>query len=107
LLHTAAAPVWPAWACSRSAARARAEPLREGETEAALPTLDVYTRGTRSIDIFDTARAPAAWVARECRLDQAEPDARRGRPKPGREGRHTAGGRARARLGRLGESAEG
>jgi hypothetical protein len=42
----------------------RAEPLREGEADAALPTLDVYTRGARFIDIFNTGRAPAAWVAR-------------------------------------------
>ncbi len=42
----------------------RAEPLREGEADAALPALDVYTRGARFIDIFNTGRAPAAWVAR-------------------------------------------
>lgn len=42
----------------------RAEPLREGETDATLPALDVYTRGVRFIDIFNTGRAPAAWVAR-------------------------------------------
>jgi hypothetical protein len=42
----------------------RAEPLREGDGDAALPTLDVYTRGARFIDIFDTGRAPAEWVAR-------------------------------------------
>ena len=42
----------------------RAGPLREGETDAALPALDVYTRGARFIDIFDTGRAPARWVAR-------------------------------------------
>jgi hypothetical protein len=38
--------------------------LREGEREAALPVLDVYTRGERFIDIFNTGRAPAAWAAR-------------------------------------------
>jgi hypothetical protein len=42
----------------------RADPLREGETDAALPALDVYTRGARFIDIFNTGRAPAAWAAR-------------------------------------------
>ncbi|MFL6256282.1 MAG: glycosyl hydrolase 115 family protein [Pyrinomonadaceae bacterium] len=42
----------------------RAEPLREGERDAALPALDVYTRGARFIDIFNKGRAPAAWVAR-------------------------------------------
>ena len=42
----------------------RAEPLKEGERGAALPTLDVYTRGARFIDIFNTGRAPAVWVAR-------------------------------------------
>jgi hypothetical protein len=46
------------------AVEGRAEPLREGEPDAALPALDVYTRGTRFIDIFNTGRAPAAWVAR-------------------------------------------
>jgi hypothetical protein len=42
----------------------RAEPVREAEADAALPTLDVYTRGTRYLDIFDTGRAPVDWVAR-------------------------------------------
>ncbi|HWS89639.1 MAG TPA: glycosyl hydrolase 115 family protein [Pyrinomonadaceae bacterium] len=42
----------------------RAEALREGERDAALPALDIYTRGSRFIDIFNTGRAPAAWVAR-------------------------------------------
>ncbi|MET0650249.1 MAG: hypothetical protein ABW208_26880 [Pyrinomonadaceae bacterium] len=42
----------------------RAETLREGDAGAALPALDVYTRGARFIDIFNTGRAPAAWVAR-------------------------------------------
>jgi hypothetical protein len=42
----------------------RAESLKEGEADAALPSLDVYTRGTRYIDIFDTGRAPVEWVAR-------------------------------------------
>jgi hypothetical protein len=42
----------------------RAGPVREDEPDAALPALDVYTRGTRFIDIFDTGRAPVAWVAR-------------------------------------------
>jgi hypothetical protein len=42
----------------------RAEPVREGEMDAALPPLDVYTRGVRFIDIFNKGRAPAAWVAR-------------------------------------------
>jgi hypothetical protein len=42
----------------------RAAPVREGEEDAALPTLDVYTRGARFIDIFDTGRAPVEWVAR-------------------------------------------
>jgi hypothetical protein len=46
------------------AVEGRAEPVREGETDAALPTLDVYTRGSRFIDIFNTGHAPAAWVAR-------------------------------------------
>ena len=46
------------------AVEGRAEPLKEGEAGAALPTLDVYTRGTRFIDIFNTGRAPAAWTAR-------------------------------------------
>jgi hypothetical protein len=32
--------------------------------DAALPALDVYTRGTRFIDIFDAGRAPVEWVAR-------------------------------------------
>jgi hypothetical protein len=42
----------------------RAEPLRAGERGAALPALDVYTRGARFIDIFNRGRAPAAWAAR-------------------------------------------
>ncbi|HEX8118536.1 MAG TPA: glycosyl hydrolase 115 family protein, partial [Pyrinomonadaceae bacterium] len=46
------------------AVEGRAEPLREGEANASLPTLDVYTRGARFIDIFNTGRAPAAWAAR-------------------------------------------
>jgi Gylcosyl hydrolase family 115 C-terminal domain len=40
------------------------DPLHGGEGAAALPALDVYTRGTRFIDIFNRGRAPAAWVAR-------------------------------------------
>ena len=40
------------------------DPLHEGEAGGALPALDVYTRGTRFIDIFNRGRAPAAWVAR-------------------------------------------
>ncbi len=46
------------------AVEGRAEPLREGDGDAALPALDVYTRGARFLDIFNTGRAPAAWVAR-------------------------------------------
>ncbi|HEX7316358.1 MAG TPA: glycosyl hydrolase 115 family protein [Pyrinomonadaceae bacterium] len=42
----------------------RAESLKDGETDAALPALDVYTRGARYIDIFDTGRAPVEWTAR-------------------------------------------
>ncbi len=42
----------------------RAEPVREGETNAALPALDPYTRGTRFIDIFNTGRESVAWAAR-------------------------------------------
>ncbi|HEX8148448.1 MAG TPA: glycosyl hydrolase 115 family protein [Pyrinomonadaceae bacterium] len=42
----------------------RAAPLREGEADAALPALDAYTRGSRFVDIFNTGRAPAPWVAR-------------------------------------------
>jgi hypothetical protein len=38
--------------------------VREGDEHAALPRLDVYTRGARFIDIFNRGRAPAAWVAR-------------------------------------------
>jgi hypothetical protein len=46
------------------AVEGRQEPLREDERDAALPALDVYTRGTRFIDIFDKGRAPSPWVAR-------------------------------------------
>ncbi|MET0622937.1 MAG: glycosyl hydrolase 115 family protein [Pyrinomonadaceae bacterium] len=46
------------------AVEGRAEPLREVEREASLPALDSYTRGARFIDVFNTGRAPAAWVAR-------------------------------------------
>ncbi|HWW75476.1 MAG TPA: glycosyl hydrolase 115 family protein [Pyrinomonadaceae bacterium] len=46
------------------AVEGRREPLREGESDAALPALDPYTRGARFIDIFNRGRAPAAWVAR-------------------------------------------
>lgn len=42
----------------------RAEALCDAEADATLPALDVYTRGTRFIDIFNTGRGPAAWVAR-------------------------------------------
>lgn len=42
----------------------RAEPVREGTADAALPALDVYTRGTRFVDIFNKGRAPAEWAAR-------------------------------------------
>ena len=38
--------------------------LHRGEESVTLPALDVYTRGTRFIDIFNRGRAPAAWVAR-------------------------------------------
>jgi hypothetical protein len=46
------------------AVEGRHEPLREDEGEAALPALDVYTRGARFIDIFNKGRAPSPWVAR-------------------------------------------
>ncbi len=46
------------------AVEGRAEPVREGDGEAALPALDPYTRGARFIDVFNTGRAPAVWVAR-------------------------------------------
>ncbi|MBV8859220.1 MAG: glycosyl hydrolase 115 family protein [Acidobacteria bacterium] len=39
-------------------------PVLGGEESVTLPTLDVYTRGTRFFDIFNKGRAPAAWVAR-------------------------------------------
>jgi hypothetical protein len=42
----------------------RAEPVRADEQDAALPALDVYTRGARFIDIFNTGRATATWSAR-------------------------------------------
>jgi hypothetical protein len=41
----------------------RLEPLRENETNAALPVLSVFTRGARFIDVFNAGRAPARWTA--------------------------------------------
>ena len=42
----------------------RLEPLRTDERDAALPTLDVYTRGARFIDVFNIGRQTAKWSAR-------------------------------------------
>ncbi|HEX8142509.1 MAG TPA: glycosyl hydrolase 115 family protein [Pyrinomonadaceae bacterium] len=42
----------------------RREPLREDERDAALPVLNVFTRDTRFIDVFNTGRAPERWAAR-------------------------------------------
>jgi hypothetical protein len=46
------------------AVEGRLAPLRADEREAALPVLDVFTRGARFIDVFNTGRAPAPWTAR-------------------------------------------
>jgi hypothetical protein len=40
------------------------EPLRDNERDAALPALGVFTRDVRFIDVFNTGRSPARWVAR-------------------------------------------
>jgi len=42
----------------------RAEPLRGNETAASLPTFNVFTRDTRFIDVFNTGKSPARWVAK-------------------------------------------
>jgi hypothetical protein len=54
----------PAGAGLGVAIEGRLEPLRENETDAALPVLSVFTRGTRFVDVFNTGRAPARWTAR-------------------------------------------
>ncbi|HLM55213.1 MAG TPA: hypothetical protein VK422_03740 [Pyrinomonadaceae bacterium] len=46
------------------AVEGRAEPVREEERNAALPTLSAFTRDSRFVDIFNTGRAPARWTAR-------------------------------------------
>jgi hypothetical protein len=53
------------------AVEGRAEALRQEGSDAALPALDVYTRGARFVDIFNTGRyvsdrgpEPSPWVAR-------------------------------------------
>ncbi|HEV2860828.1 MAG TPA: glycosyl hydrolase 115 family protein, partial [Pyrinomonadaceae bacterium] len=46
------------------AVEGRAEPVREGERDAALPALSAFTRDTRFVDIFNTGRAPAKWTAK-------------------------------------------
>jgi len=54
--------------------------LRLDEAVAALPALDIYTRGSRFIDIFNSGRGPGAWVARTredwVMLSRAEGDLR-------------------------------
>jgi hypothetical protein len=42
----------------------RREPLREGDRDAALPTLNVFTREVRFIDVFNTGRAAGDWTAK-------------------------------------------
>jgi Glycosyl hydrolase family 115/Gylcosyl hydrolase family 115 C-terminal domain len=42
----------------------RRAPLREDESEAALPALSAYTGDTRFIDVFNTGRSYAPWTAR-------------------------------------------
>jgi len=54
----------PAAAGLGVAIEGRREPVREGEKDAALPTLNVFTRDARFIDVFNTGRAPAEWSAK-------------------------------------------
>jgi len=42
----------------------RLAPLRNDGRDAALPALDVYTRGARFMDVFNTGRQNAQWSAR-------------------------------------------
>ncbi len=60
------------------AVEGRLEPLWENERDAALPTLDVFTRDARFIDVFNTGRAPARWTAKASqewiKLSRAEGD---------------------------------
>jgi hypothetical protein len=54
----------PAEAGLGVAIEGRLAPLGANEAGAALPSLSVFTRDTRFIDIFNTGRAPARWTAR-------------------------------------------
>jgi hypothetical protein len=54
----------PAAAGLGVAIEGRREPLREGEKDAALPALDIFTGGARFIDIFNTGRSPSEWSAK-------------------------------------------
>ncbi|HZB46893.1 MAG TPA: glycosyl hydrolase 115 family protein, partial [Pyrinomonadaceae bacterium] len=54
----------PAEAGLGVAVEGRAEPLADGERDAALPASSVFTRDTRFVDVFNTGRAPARWTAR-------------------------------------------
>jgi hypothetical protein len=42
----------------------RVELVKPNEQDAALPVLDVFTRETRFVDIFNTGRSPARWTAK-------------------------------------------
>jgi len=42
----------------------RVEPAKANEQDAALPVLNVFTRETRFVDIFNTGHSPARWTAK-------------------------------------------
>ena len=42
----------------------RVEPVKPNEQDATLPVLNVFTRETRFVDIFNTGRSPARWSAK-------------------------------------------
>jgi hypothetical protein len=54
----------PASAGLGVAIEGRSEPVKPNEPDAALPVLNVFTRDTSFVDIFNIGRSPARWTAK-------------------------------------------
>src|SRR6185503_8569969 len=53
----------PAKAGLGVAIEGRAAPVAAGDSSAALPALDVFTRGERFLDVFNTGQTASPWSA--------------------------------------------